>query len=135
MRLMIKRLLLLLAVVGALAAPGAVQAATTTNVTIQSATLLNNFQVQVVGTIQCVSNEQYQVQVSVLQRGPGQVNQQGFGSTSGVCVNNGPQGWVVTAQGGPFSPGKAFIQATGQVCGFTACAQDTDDRTIKLQRA
>lgn len=132
---MLKRLLVLCALVAALVVPATASAATSTNVTVQSATLLNNFQVQVVGTIQCVATEQYFVQVQVFQRGPGQTNQTGSGSTSGICQSNSPQSWVITVTGGPFSPGKALIQAFGQVCGVTACASDQDDRTIRLQRA
>jgi hypothetical protein len=132
---MVRRLVLTMLLIASLAVPSAATAATTTNVTIQSATLVNNFQVQVTGTIQCTQGEQYFVSVTVLQRGPGQTSQEGSGSTSGICSSNTNQGWIVTVTGGPFSPGKALILASGQVCGFTSCAFDQDDRTIRLRHA
>ena len=133
---MLKRLLALSALLVTLVVPATVNAATSTNINVQSATLQNNFQVQVTGTIQCAFGEQYSVNVQVFQRGPGQVNQTGQGFVNGTCSSNGPQAWLVTVTGGPFSPGKALISAFGQVCGpITGCAFDQEDRTIKLARA
>ena len=132
---MLKRILVLFALLAAFVVPSTASAATTTSINVQSATLLNNFQVQVVGTIQCTFPDSYSVQVGVFQRGPGQTNQTGSGFTSGQCSSNGPQSWIVTVTGGPFSPGKALITATGNVCGVTGCAFDQEDQTIKLQRA
>jgi hypothetical protein len=132
---MLKRIVVLFALLAALVVPSTANAATTTSINVQSATLLNNFQVQVTGTIQCTFPDSYFVNIQVYQRGPGQANQTGSGSTSGQCTNNGPQSWIVTVTGGPFSPGKALITAFGQVCGPTGCAFDQEDQTIRLQRA
>src|SRR5687768_11909185 len=73
----------------------AVQAAPQTRVEIQSATLLNNFQVQVTGTITCATPGSYFVNVSVRQTGPGQTINSGFGSVSQTCSSNNTTSWIV----------------------------------------
>lgn len=133
---MLRRVILVAALTGGLIAPAVpAHAAPSVNVTIQSATLINNFQVQVVGEISCTFAANYNISVQVRQSGPGQTIQQGNGFTGGECSTNGPTSWVVTVNGGPFSQGKALVTADGGVCDFTGCGFDTDSRQIRLRRA
>ena len=99
-----------------------------------SATLLNDFQVQVAGTVGCVAGDSYVVTVDVLQRGPAQTLRSATAATSGVCATTGTVPWAVTVTGGPFGPRKALVQAVAFVCGV-GCASDRTSVLVKLRRA
>jgi len=121
------------------ASPALAQEPTLT-VTINSAVIINPFQMRVAGTIdKCVAGEQYGAFVVVTQKGPKQSTVRGFGSTGGTCANTGPQTWteIVGAEDLTFNPGKTFVSAEGQVCDETGepiCSVGSASRTLQVKR-
>lgn len=88
--------------------------------------------VTVTGTLQCGVGHTYSLFVEVFQ-GDGQSQEQGSGSTNGLC-NGGLQAWQVTVQSftGPYHSGKAVARARNFTNGPDGFEDFVTDAQIRL---
>lgn len=82
-------------------------------VTIDSAQLVNDYQVRVSGTITCEANHEYSLNVELRQ----QPRTTGSGFTFGTCTG-GIQEWTITnfPSERTWHPGRIFVHVSSSVC-------------------
>jgi len=130
-----RKLIAGLALVCAFAIPAGTAGAATADVVIESAVLVNNFQVQVIGSITCSPGNTYSLSVEVLQQGPARELRGGGTFVFDYCSMTGKTTWVVTVTGGPFKPGEALVRANGGECDFDGCSSDLEETLVRLSHA
>ena len=82
-------------------------------ITITGATLNNPGEVQVEGTVTCPAGESFIISSGTVRQDRHFVVS-GAGGPSAILTTctGAPQPWTLIAIGGPFSPGRAFVQVT-----------------------
>jgi hypothetical protein len=105
---------------------------------VTSVRVLNPFQIEVSGTVECVEGDIWFAGASVRQTGPRQTQVFGGNGTQGTCDATGLQEWtvVIDAQEGTFNPGRTLVHADANVCepDFSACASDSEEQLVHARR-